>query len=125
MITNPGADRATGAPDPQQEINNLFNLLGFWISDNDFFNGSGEGLPAGPTESHQDGTDGLSARQLSEEVSDTWSYTQSLKAFASAKTNTAPNCAPLPPLGMNPYAGIVAARNLNSLWFSRTSTATG
>lgn len=111
-VTNPGADRATGTPDPQQEINNLFNLLGFWISENDFFNGSGEGLPAGPTQSEQEGTDGLSARQLSEEDSDTWCYTQSLKAFASAKTNTAPDCAPLPPTGTNPYAGIVTGSNL-------------
>ena len=111
-VTNPGADRAAGAPDPQQEINNLFNLLGFWISDNDFFKGSGEGLPAGPTESHQEGTDGLSAREASEEVSETWSYTQSLKAFASAKTNTAPNCASLPPTATNPYAGIVTDSSL-------------
>jgi len=110
--TNPGADRAAGTPDPQQEINNLFNLLGFWINDNDFFKESGEGLPAGPTESQQEGTDGLSAREASEEVSETWSYTQSLKAFAFAKTNTAPNCASLPPIGSNPYAGIVADSSL-------------
>src|SRR6185503_2198281 len=90
----------------------LFNLLGFWINDNDFFKESGEGLPAGPTESQQEGTDGLSAREASEEVSETWSYTQSLKAFAFAKTNTAPNCASLPPIGSNPYAGIVADSSL-------------
>ena len=111
-VTNPGADRAIGAPDPQQEINNLFNLLGFWITENDFFNGSGEGLPAGPTQSQHEGTDGLSARQLSEADSEPWRYTQSLKAYASAKANTAPNCAALPPIGMNPYAGVVAGSKI-------------
>lgn len=114
-VANPGADRATGAADPQQEINNLFNLLGFWISDNTFFKGSGEGLPAGPTQNHQDGTDGLSARQLSDVESEPWSYKQSLKAFASAKTNTAPNCEALPPIDMNPYAGVVAGSKLKLL----------
>ncbi|HXA53089.1 MAG TPA: LysM peptidoglycan-binding domain-containing protein, partial [Candidatus Acidoferrum sp.] len=103
---NSSSDRATGAADPQTELNTLFNLLGFNIVGNASFAASGQGLPAGPTQDDQQGTDGLSTRSTSSDESPTWTYRQALSIYQSALQTLMPACAALPVPGDNPYAGI-------------------
>jgi LysM repeat protein len=103
------ADRTAGAADPQTELNTLFNLLGFNIVANASFAASGQGLPAGPTQDDQQGTDGLSTRNTSDEESPTWTYRQALSIYQSALQTLMPTCTALPDAADNPYAGIQLA----------------
>jgi LysM repeat protein len=110
--TNPDsglqADRATGAAQPQEELNTLFNLLGYSIMGNSWMEASGQGLPAGPAESDQQGTDGLSRRTFTKQDDGLWKYQQALKLYASAIQKLVPTCTALPQGVDNPYAGLIA-----------------
>lgn len=87
---NSNADRTAGTADPQTELNTLFNLLGFNIVANASFAASGQGLPAGPTQDDQQGTDGLSTRNTGDEESPTWTYRQALSIYQSALATLMP-----------------------------------
>lgn len=87
----------------QQQLNQLFNLLGFQIAANTYFSVSYEGLPAGPVREP-----GLPADDTSDDgvfyYQQVLSYTQSaLPAY-----NPTPVSAALPAASASPYAGIYA-----------------
>jgi len=113
MVSNPDPqDTPYDQLTPQQTVNSLFHLFGYSIAESEpngdapGFIASGAGLPTGPTESDQDGSDGLTARDLSDTVSDLWNYKQTV-AVAPFATSAQGSLSPaLPPASANPYAGV-------------------
>lgn len=96
----------------EQIIDSLFHLFGYSIAGtnasgtNPGFVASGVGLPTGPTESDQDGSDGLTARNLTDTVSLYWNYKQTV-AVAPFATSAQGSLSPaLPAASSNPYAGV-------------------
>jgi LysM repeat protein len=105
--TNPDPD---GVPYTQLDANALvsalFNLVGFNIEGGKGgFLASGVGLPTTPADSLQAGSDGLHARQTSNETTATWYYKQTL-AIGPFGQEAGDAADALPAAEWNPYNGI-------------------
>ena len=101
--------RSNVTTDPnQQQLNLMFNLLGYSIAQNAFFNASNEGLPAGPQK--EPGTQSSNeTNELSLDEDDgTLYYKQVLAVYKSANPtyNAVPDTPALPAPSGFPYAGI-------------------
>jgi LysM repeat protein len=106
--TNPDPnDLAVGELTPQQQLNLLFNLLGYDIQADPWFappqNSSGEGLPSGATQSTEATVDPLQ-----------WIYRNTFQAsrLALPAFNYAPALEGLPLPSNNPYAGLALGSNV-------------
>ncbi|MEM7498870.1 MAG: LysM domain-containing protein [Pseudomonadota bacterium] len=113
---NPDADRALGAGDAATELSTLYNLLSFRLSDTADFAGSGEGLPAGPTNedaraSNDPGADTDAAADPDEDRY--WRYRRAARISLLAKHNPVPASPALPDARQNPYAGIRAGATVS------------
>lgn len=109
---------------PRQQLNVLFNLLGYDIQTDTWFappeNSSGEGLPGGPTQSTQATADPLQ-----------WIYRNTFQAsrLALPAYNYAPALTGLPSPSHNPYAGLAVGSNVavqlqfQDLYGNRTALA--
>lgn len=84
----------------QQALDALFNLLGFQITGNQFFNASLEGLPAGP------GNDAAGAQDAAQ-----WNYRQIMSVSNFAIEQEAADSAALPAKDDNPYNGVLPGSN--------------
>ena len=74
----------TASTPVQDMVENLFQLLGFSIEDNNYFTASGEGLPAGPQDNSESGTDGLTFKAIGTE--DLWIYKQAFPVYKFSKS---------------------------------------
>ncbi|HKP53052.1 MAG TPA: LysM peptidoglycan-binding domain-containing protein [Chloroflexia bacterium] len=82
----------------------LYNLLGYEIAANTFFNQSAEGLPVGPANS-----DGTTPRALAAAPpAGTWNYERVVPVYSFSTTNDISGTGTVPPASGNPYAGIVS-----------------
>ncbi|MEP7340692.1 MAG: LysM peptidoglycan-binding domain-containing protein, partial [Acidobacteriota bacterium] len=103
------------AGDPnQQQLNQLFNLLGFSIEQNAYFNASNEGLPAGP-ERDPGAAQAASNGDDTNDDDGILYYKQILAVYKSANAtyNTVPVTPALPAPSGFPYAGIFADPTAN------------
>ncbi|HEX8598345.1 MAG TPA: LysM peptidoglycan-binding domain-containing protein, partial [Chloroflexia bacterium] len=82
----------------------LYNLFGYQIVPNTFFNESAEGLPVGPTTN-----DATTPRALAAAPAPgTWNYERVVPVYPFATSNDITGTGNVPPASGNPYAGIVA-----------------
>lgn len=104
------ADSDDGTVDPATYLAQLFQMVEFQVNGNSFFNASGQGLPAGPTDPNPQGGDTLLAPETSPEGE--WNYSQAfaIYPFAAGAQDVAPAtdglAFVLPTKVASPYAGI-------------------
>ncbi len=96
-------DRPEAQPDGNSEQNNgeeelnvLYQLLGWQVAENTLFKESNPGLPIGPTE--LPGSNGT--------ASDKWLYERLVPVFSRVANTSTTGSSGLPPQAMNPYLGI-------------------
>ncbi|MDT3395914.1 LysM peptidoglycan-binding domain-containing protein [Streptomyces sp. B1866] len=92
--------------DAEQTVAALFHLVGFATAEGPGFLASGQGLPTTPADSAQQGTDGLTQRDLSGTRPTEWTYHQTLNIapFGTVRHGSASPALPRP--ADSPYAGI-------------------
>jgi LysM repeat protein len=93
---DPGSFSPTG---PDAQTRNLYNLSGFRIAGNAYFEESNQGLPAGPADTPVSGVSGPTGPGV-------WWYQQVLPVSKFGKANQTPASPALPLPAENPYAGI-------------------
>ena len=93
---DPGSVSPTG---PDDQTRNLYNLAGFRIAGNAYFDSSNQGLPAGPADTPVSGVSGPTGPGV-------WWYQQVLPVSKFGIANSTPSSPALPPTAQNPYAGI-------------------
>ena len=89
----------------QGRLDELYNLVGYTITQNSFFKASIEGLPAGPQFDQNDNN---------QAVGTDWLYKRIVPFYPSAINNSLSGVTNpvLPPAAQNPYAGLSAAAQL-------------
>jgi LysM repeat protein len=102
-----GFEMTRQIPDSDNDpVDTLFNLVGWSVASADGFMASGEGLPTTPSESDQDGSDGLTPRPLDDTEASEWNYSQSMNVAPFAKTTNGSSSPALPSAQWNPHNGI-------------------
>ena len=105
--TNPDPDNAPYSQlTPDQIVGTLFNLAGYNIAPAGVFIKSGAGLPTTPSDSLQDQTDGLQAREADETTDANWFYHQTLVVAPFSNVQNGSASAALPAASANPYNGV-------------------
>jgi LysM repeat protein len=104
QLTRPNPESET--PGPEQKTRSLYSLLSYRVVENDFFNGSPESLPIGPTyhEKNNANRDNQHAWLNTDEKN--WQYHHVVPIYRFAKANPLPHCNALPSGTGTPYAGI-------------------
>lgn len=103
-ITRPRPDTFT-APG-QKALQELFNLAGFAVTENDFFHASREGLPVGPTEAASDLASTLAFVPSDSNEEEFWRYHKALRIYELAKRKFPLLSVVLPLPEQDPYSGI-------------------
>ncbi|MGH9927778.1 MAG: LysM peptidoglycan-binding domain-containing protein, partial [Pyrinomonadaceae bacterium] len=96
---DPSSTGPIGPTLPADQTRNLYNLAGFQLTANNYFNPSNQGLPIGPADTPVQGVSGPTGP-------DVWWYQQVLPVYRFGKTNNTPSSPALPSVLENPYAGI-------------------